>query len=255
MAQNGERDVQVNIAEAPRIAVVLTATISPSVEVPNLLIRDPKERLAEYLESVRWWSKLAARKNFELLVFENSGHASDLALFESERVSIVPVPIPEKDNLAKGKGAGESLMLQLSSELLRDYALILKCTGRLQVINAADLISRHLSSPTAEVVISWDSTLSKVDTRCFTVRPAFLRVWMSAIKHRVSDERGCDLESQSARWLLDQIIAGTHVVDFARSPAIVGNSASEGVAYSRHKARARMLIESFVRGRLKTDSR
>ena len=243
------------LTEAPKIAVVLTATIAPSTEIPNLIVRDSKERLAEYVRSVRWWSKLASKDNFDLFVFENSGHASDLSIFESERVSIVSVPIQESESVKRGKGAGESFMLRLSSEVLSDYALILKCTGRLQVINATDLISRHLSFPTAEVMISWDATLDKVDTRCFSVRPAFLRTWMSAIEHHVSDERGCDLESQSARWLMAQIIAGTQMVDFPRSPAIVGRSASEGVSYSRRKARARMLIESFVRGRLKTDPR
>jgi len=243
------------IGEKAKVAVALTATIEPSEAIPNLLIRHPSERLGEYLKSIQWWSKLANQHGFDLFVFENSGRTSDLSKFESESVSVVPAPIQDPTEVIRGKGAGESLILSFASKVLCDYALVLKCTGRLQVLNAPDLLSRHLSVPSAQVMISWNANFSQVDTRCFSVRPAFLREWMSAIESEVSDDQGFDLESQSAGWLLTQILAGHQIMDFSRSPAIVGRSGSEGVSYSQRKARARLLIEGVVRGRLRTDPR
>jgi len=243
------------IGETAKIAIALTATLEPSEAIPNLLIRDSSERLGEYSRSIHWWSKLANQNGFDLFVFENSGRASDLAIFESESVSIIPVPIQNPTEVIRGKGAGESLILSLASKVLSDYALVFKCTGRLRVLNAPDLMSRHLSVPSAQAMISWNANFSQVDTRCFSVRPAFLREWMSAIESEVSDDQGFDLESQSAGWLLTQILAGHQIMDFPRSPAIVGRSGSEGVSYSQRKALARLLIERVTRGRLKTDPR
>lgn len=240
---------------AQTIAIVLTATVDPDANLPNLAIRDPGERLSEYLRSFKWWSSFARRHNFHMFIFENSDNSTKFAHLQSSLISVVPVRVQEARMISKGKGAGEAAILSQAADRLKEYSLVLKTTGRLRVLNAEDLIRRHVSEPSVETMISWDPSLSKVDTRCFTVRPSFLGTWMAAIADQVSDDAGFDLESQSARWLMTQILNGQQVRDFARTPSIVGRSASEGVFYSERKARARAAVESVVRGRLRTDPR
>jgi len=238
-----------------KIALVLTATIKPSEATPNLMLRDPELRLREYSKSINWWSRLASKNDFDLFVFENSGSAQEISHLESQRVSVISVPSQDNASVRKGKGSGESAILRIAAETVSEYTLALKCTGRLQVLNAADLVERHLSVPEVETIIPWEATFRKVDTRCFTVRPAFLHKWMSEIESQVTDAIGCDLESQSAHWLLSQIHQGKQVADCSRTPAIIGKSGSVGVVYSRRKAVTRMYLEQLVRGRIRTDSR
>jgi hypothetical protein len=237
------------------IAVLLTATIQPSIKIPNLTIRDPKLRLKEYEKSIRWWTRCSSKNGFDLFVAENSGHAQDLRNFESSNVSIIAIEPQAEDSVLRGKGSGESQILKMASEVLSPYQLGLKCTGRLQVLNAAQLIHIHRLNPEVRAMISWDSSLNRVDTRCFSFQPSFLRNWMTSIEEVVSDEIGCDLESTSARWLMAQVLARQFVMDFPRTPAIVGRSGSVGITYTRRKALSRIVIERIVRGRLKTDPR
>lgn len=238
-----------------RVAIVLTATVDPDRNTPNLVIRNPNERFTAYLMSIKWWSQVAAKSKYDLFIFENSDSAKRFSPLESDVVSVISIEAQDPRSVLKGKGAGESKILFEAAEIVKDYSLALKCTGRLRVLNATEIIERHLAQPEVESMISWDSSLNKVDTRCFTVRPRFLRAWMGAICEQASDDVGCDLESQSARWLMRQILDGQQIRDFARTPAIVGRSASEGVSYSEYKARARSIVEKAVRGRLRTDQR
>lgn len=235
--------------------VVLTATISPDPKMPNLVVRDAKSRLDQYKRSVEWWAKTCSRYGYHLMVVENSGQVEKLAEFRSERVQLLAVAEQTSLEVRQGKGSGEAAMLMQASLALKEHPVILKCTGRLKVLNAADLIRSHLAEPNCETAIPWSSSFRKVDTRCFTANPHFLQTWMAQIQTLVSDEEGCDLESQSARWLLTQIAEGQQIHDTSRTPAIVGSSATQGIKYTERKARLRLSIEYVARAKLRTDPR
>jgi len=163
--------------------------------------------------------------------------------------------IQDERSVRRGKVSGEAQMLEHAAEVLASYQVLLKCTGRLQVLNAWTLLQTHLEYAHTSAFVSWEPSLKKIDTRCFTVHPNFLAEWMQEVGKHVSDEIGRDLESQSANWLIKRILAGSQVSDFNRSAALVGISGSTGIRYSKPKAHGRMLIERATHGRLRTDPR
>ena len=138
------REIQMN--QSPHI-VVLTATITPAAGMPGTLRSDPAVRLKDYCDAFRFYASLPHRAVDKILVLENSG--ADLDVFRrivnEEKVDkkVEYISISSAYDATKGKGYGEFLMLDeglAKSTLCTSASKIWKITGRLKILNLADLI-------------------------------------------------------------------------------------------------------------------
>jgi hypothetical protein len=133
------------------ILLVLTATITPPIGVPNLRRADPALRREDYRRGLTFYLKQPSTVIDRIVFLENSNSdVSDFRDLVQRQCNDKKVEILAFDGLdhppAYGRGYGEFKMLdigfQRSEELkaLQAQEVFWKVTGRLRVLNIADLI-------------------------------------------------------------------------------------------------------------------
>ena len=129
---------------------MLTATINPSANIPNLARRDPAMRRVDYEKSLSFYVTLLGRCFDAIVVCENSG--ADLSSLRAiagkagcagqvEFVSFTAPEIPPD----YGRAYGEMLLIDhalKNAENLRDQErqIVWKCTGRYMIRNLERLV-------------------------------------------------------------------------------------------------------------------
>jgi hypothetical protein len=136
--------------QRPEYLVVMTASVAPGPS-PHIIRADPKLRLNDYKNSLRFWLEQPHPKINRILFLENTGYdlselrkvASDYNTSgkEVEFVSMRRNDIPE----GRHYGYGEMLMLDHGlpqSSLRQRTSHMIKATGRLTFPNIGKLIDR-----------------------------------------------------------------------------------------------------------------
>jgi hypothetical protein len=226
--------------------IVLTATTVPPL-TPQLRLRDPGERLAQYMSSLRKWSCVSKELRAHIWFLDNSPRA-DLArlsegvaeLADQRRITFYEIPIPEDVHLA-GKGVGEAALFDAVASLLTkcgpQYQTLIKCTGRLTVLNAAATLTLPARGPQ----VALHSTLAHADSRFFAVPRKLWIDQLSGMGEEVSEAEGVWLEHVLAKRVLRAVSSGVPFQSFRCLPRYSGMSASTGAHYdtlSRRMARA-----------------
>src|SRR5262245_47401531 len=119
-----------------RHALLLTATVAPG-ETPDLEVRDPGQREAQYLDALGRWCG-ALPPHWTIVVAENSCWPAARFTEVGERCGreVQVLACADRGSQA-GKGVGEAGLLDdfARSELAQGCDWIFKCTGRLYVHN------------------------------------------------------------------------------------------------------------------------
>jgi hypothetical protein len=136
------------------VVLLLTATISPPANCPDLQRKDPQVRLADYKEALLFYLSRSNKLIDRIIFVENSD--SDLtplsdaanAFQHGKRIEFLSFEGGNKFPPEYGKGYGEMLLLNYAletSQMLSTFDTIWKATGRLILSNIEDLI-KHAPS-------------------------------------------------------------------------------------------------------------
>jgi len=132
-----------------RHVLVMTATITPPANTPLLDRSDPALRRKDYQEALRFYLELPTEQLGAIIFLENSGsELNDMDALgrqagQGKEVEIIGLPA-NTESPKFGKGYGEFKMLDqglAGSRILQPTDVLWKVTGRLKVLNLADLIA------------------------------------------------------------------------------------------------------------------
>lgn len=215
--------------------LILTGTIRPAKETEFLALRDEKERLRQYEESIRFFIRTEA---FSKIIFcENSNYGAEKLSYLAEeakerQVSLEILSFKGDAGQAKihGKGFGEGEIMQhlfQNSVLLEGESFFVKVTGRLKVDNIKDIVSKikegqcYFNIPNRTHREMYDTKIYAMPVKLFYGR--FLNVY-----DRVEDSKGIYLEKVYTAVIREH---GIRVKNFPRFPRVTGVSASTGADY------------------------
>lgn len=222
-------------AQRGALVGVVTGTICPSANMGQLILRDEKERLSQYLQGIR---ALIEAEAFHKIVFaENSGYgceAFDALQFVAAEHQVELECLSFCGDMEQccihGKGYGEGEIMEYvfgHSQLLKNEPYFVKITGRLQLDNAAELSTclrksrTYFNIPNRTKRDIYDTRIYAMPTKQF--EQDFLKEY-----GQVMDGEGVYLEHVYTRILKENHIK---VYNFPRYPRIRGISGSGGAIY------------------------
>ncbi len=131
------------------VALLMTATIAPPSNAPELARNDAKLRLADYCEALRFYLTIPDHILKKIIFIDNSD--SDLSALEAvasetlHRKTVELIKFQGNNHPPEfGKGYGEFKLIDYGiahSTLLSPEDLVWKVTGRLRVLNLCQLIN------------------------------------------------------------------------------------------------------------------
>lgn len=212
------------------IRIVLTAAIRPQSDY-RLNLTDPTERSRQYSEALLKWCDWAQAEGDATIVFiENSG--ADLEAFANDALGTIPdllhlvsAPTPPMDIVSLGKGASESLMLDLFAAKYSDDSddtIWLKTTGRLYVTNLSKILPKTLTEDSILGRLSLD--LQHADARLFGASAKNWKRFFRDMGDDVDESRDRRLEHVLARRLCMGVGSGADLQRFLGQPQIEGVS-------------------------------
>jgi hypothetical protein len=231
---------------APRIAVILTATIDPG-GTPLLTLRDPEQRLADYLRAFRSW--LAT--TYPLVVCENSGaDLAPLRAIADEGGRPVEL-LGYNDNTAaqsRGKGAGEAEILRhvlAESKTAADADLLMKVSGRYYIRNVDRLLRRTLSLGDADSYADLWWWFRDAQSDCFLATRNFIARYLLPHAEAIDDSAGFYLEHALARAVQSSLADGGRWLPLGLAPDLIGTSGTFG--WTRAESLPRRLVGELRR--------
>lgn len=222
-------------AQKGRIVGIVTGTIRPSSQMEQLVVRDEKERLEQYLQGLR---PLVESEAFSKIIFaENSNYGGDifeglLQRAEEHQTQLEYLSFQGDTEQAgiHGKGYGEGEIMRYvfqHSELLKNEPYFVKMTGRLQIDNIAKLTS-SLKKTRTYFNIPNPTRRDIYDTRIYAMPVKQFEEYFENEYGRVMDREGVFLEHVYTGILRDNHI---YVSNFPLYPRIRGVSGSGGLTY------------------------
>lgn len=215
---------------------IITGTISPAAHMSQLVLRDEKERLKQYKDSIQ--SVLCSGAFNKVVFCENSNYGTEEMAYLTEvaedngaELELLSFQGNVEKACIHGKGYGEGEIMDYvfsHSELLRKEAYFVKITGRLKVDNIKDIVSR-MNRQRTYFNIPNRTRRDIYDTRMYGMPVNQFRDYFLHSYEQVMDEQGIFLEMVYTR-ILQQ--CGIKVCNFPRYPRIVGISGSGGIVYS-----------------------
>lgn len=217
--------------ERIRGPLLMTATINPG-PTPFLMVRDPRERLRDYVASLMSW---VCHGPFQAIVIcENSGAGGMLERLcpwaDAHETSLEVLSFT--GNAAcreKGKGHGEGEIIGYAltnSRLLKDATTFHKVTGRLYVENAFRFVDMSRESENV-FSVGTHGGRPHVDTRFFKAGRRFYREHLETAHLSVDDHRNhFYLENAYAAVLSGMV--GSSVRQMPVTPAFIGRDGTNG---------------------------
>lgn len=230
---------------------IITGTIKPDQEIEQLVLRNPEERLRQYIDSLLFLIDSGA---FSGIVFcENSNF--DLKQFDTVRNSAQKKKVAleifsfqgnAEETSAHGKGYGEGEIMDYvfsSSNLIKEAPCFVKITGRLKVENIRAITTR-MDARKTYFNIPNRTRRDMYDTRIYAMPTEQFQSKFRKQYYRVKDGEGIFLEKVYTQILEEEKI---RVTNFPRYPRIVGISGSMGIPYSyvEWKCRIKDLLSHF----------
>ena len=208
----------------------------------QLVRADAGLRLGDYCEALRWYLRLPDELFDSVIVLENSG--SDLQPFAelaerqrtSKRVELLSTSVGAPPEC--GKGYGEALMIEeglRQSRMLDAEAPFWKVTGRLRVVNLAELVRTapqefDLYCDLRDVPLIADTLGGNhwMETRLFATTPA---TYLSLFENQVQCQD--TIEKRFYPLVREAMAAGNLAVPprFRRHPVFDGVCGRSGASY------------------------
>jgi hypothetical protein len=214
-----------------KIIVLLTATVNPGA-TPFVVRADPTMRLRDYRMALDNW---VAQGNFtRLIVCENSG--ADLSVLKqvaaSRRMPDVYFISYVDGGVGEKRGKGYAELLEIERALGCDVRIerediVIKCTGRLQIKNAARLLTR-ITTLEFDVMCDLRKYLTIADSRIFAATREFLEDYLIPRREMINDSAGVYFEHALAMACVAAVADGKAWRPFPVLPEIIGISGSTG---------------------------
>jgi hypothetical protein len=220
--------------------------VSPG-QTPDLVLRDPQEREANYLSALARWCK-ALPSNWSIAVAENSNWPSSrFAAIGDQFGRSIQVLQCEDRGSHEGKSIGEAGLVDdfAAAGLAQDFDWIFKCTGRLFVhnINACLPTLDGASGVCASIVPS----LEHMDSRFFGASREVFLEYFTDMGEEIDEAENIYFEHIAARRMLLALSAGHRFLPFEELPYFIGRSASIGIPYHGGSIRAKWFLRQQVR--------
>lgn len=236
---------------------IITGTIRPPQQMRQLILRDEKERLRQYEESVRFFLDSGA---FSKVIFcENSNYGLkglsyllDIATKNRIELELLSFQGNTEKSSIHGKGYGEGEIMEYvfsHSKIADSETYFVKITGRLKVDNIKDIVT-HIDQSRIYFNIPNRTRRDIYDTRFYGMPSDQFKKLFVGIYGRVMDDQGVFLEKLYTQIILDKKI---NVTNFPRYPRIVGVSGSGGgvYTYTEWKCRIRDVLSQMNLYRVK----
>lgn len=213
-------------------AILLTAAVLPRPEFA-VAVADPARRLAQYIDAVDRWAKVAGSLEYKLVVMETSGFGSDLktALKESHQVQVLDHS-PSELSIGGGKGAIEAEAIESAidtiAQVCSPLCSVFKVTGRLAVVKPESLLV-PLATDTFRVRRTLDRSFC--DTRMLGFTIGGWKRWLTGMQSEVQDSRERYLEHVVAQRLVLAEFEGATVGRYTQKPRFIGQSGTSGSIY------------------------
>lgn len=214
---------------------IITGTISPAKQMGQLILRDEKERLKQYKDSIQ--SVLCSGAFSKVVFCENSNYGigdmtylKDIAGENDVELELLSFQGNEEKACIHGKGYGEGEIMDYvfsHSKLIGTEDYFVKITGRLKIDNMKDIVSRMKRQRTYFNIPN-RTIRNFYDTRIYGMPAGQFQEYFLHSYEQVMDERGIFLETVYTKILLERNVK---VSNFPRYPRIVGVSGSVGVVY------------------------
>jgi hypothetical protein len=213
-------------------ALLMPSAVAPSADTPFQALVDPKIRLHQTVKAISYWTKLAEKNDFEVLVADNTGFGVKIlemlpkSTLKSKVLRVIDVPAISKEDIIRGKGAGETSTLIAGLEYLQlsDKAIVAKVNARYIATNGLfliDEIENHFD------FAAWPRPqLDSVDTTFFAGNVGFLREAFQFVYEETDDLRERFVENLYAQVSIRNL--SCKYVRFNYSPAIKGQSGTTG---------------------------
>ena len=240
--------------EKKKKVLLITASILPQ-EKRFLKLKEPKQRLKQYLDSLRFY--IVQTNITKIVLCDNSGYEFPienmlaLARKYGKKLEIIQF-IGNKEKIAvNGKGYGEGEIIEYAlqhSRLLREAKYFIKITGRIKVTNIDKIIEkmditkvymnkviRNFRRPKKE---------TKIDTILYGIPKEIYATTLADAYMSVCDKRGIYLE----HVFYDRIVQNKLVIyNIPQFPIINGVSGSLGNRYQESIGWERCLYELLSR--------
>lgn len=215
---------------------IITGTVNPPQQMGQLTLRDEKERLRQYEESIQFFLESGA---FSKIVFcENSNygtegfsHLLEIAEREGIELELLSFQGDTKESCIHGKGYGEGEIMEYvfsHSAAVGAETYFVKLTGRLKVDNIRDIVARMDQNKTYFNIPN-RTRRDIYDTRIYGMPVGQFKDIFIDCYGQVMDEQGVYLEKVYTQIILDNKIK---VTNFSKYPRIVGISGSGGAVYT-----------------------
>lgn len=224
-------------AQRRKILGIVTGTICPSTHMGQLVLRNEKERLEQYLSALRTLIESGA---FSKIIFaENSNYGCNgeqfnilqqSAIEHQTELEFLSFQGDAEQACIHGKGYGEGEIMKYvfqNSELMKEESYFVKMTGRLQIDNIDGIVT-NLKKTGTYFNIPNSTRRDIYDTRIYAMPiKQFEEFFMDEYVH-VMDSEGIYLEHVYTEILCKNRI---HVSNFPKYPRIKGISGSGGIIY------------------------
>lgn len=228
-----------------RHALLLTATVAPH-ETPDLLLRDPHRREAQYLDALARWCR-ALPPDWAIVVAENSSWpASPFVDVGRELGRKVHVLECADRGSNAGKGVGEAGLLDdfARCELAQSCEWIFKCTGRLYVDNFEKCLPSLDGDGVCAAIVP---ALNHMDSRFFGASRGVFHEYFTDMGAEIEEREGIFFEHVAARRMLASLGAGHAFRPFETLPYVIGRSASLDASYHGRGVRLKTALRQQVR--------
>lgn len=230
---------------------IITGTIKPDSSMTQLVIKDERERMRQYVDSLLFFIKSGA---FRKIVFcDNSNYGTKSLSFLKQtadehcvNLEMLSFQGDVKMITKHGKGYGEGEIMSYvfqHSELVRDEEFFVKITGRMKIDNIKKIVSYMKKNKTYFNIPNY--TIKDIyDTRIYGMPVKQFKEYFLNGFIRVQDDEGIYLEHVYTDILKNE---GIKVANFPRYPRIVGISGSTGnvYGYTEWKCKIKDILSLF----------
>lgn len=217
------------------MVIIITAAIAPKSSVKQLVLRDPKERLNQYISALE--HMIDKRPDAKLVFCDNSGFGIEAfedvkrkALDNNMELEVLSFTGDSEKAAQHGKGYGEGEIVKYAlenSKLIAGEDYMIKVTGRLKVDNIAAIVRRVRRNRVYFNVPNIHRT-DIFDTRIYAMPIDVFKDYFMDYYQKVDDEGGYYLEHAYTDAILENHIKTSN---FPRYPRIIGSSGSGGARY------------------------
>jgi hypothetical protein len=239
------------------VVLIMTATIRPPINTPDLVRLDPKIRTLDYSEALKYYLNIGSDYIDRIIFADNSD--SDLgdikgvekSIKHGKTVEFISFPSGNKYPPEYGKGYGEMMMLNYvldNAKIITRSDIFWKATGRLILMNIESLIK---SAPHPYAIYCDLHNSFKILSLDYFFDPRFYSFTMDGYNNYLRSSADKLKYSHIEHYYFDILKEGVEpgkvVPRFKKQPIIKGYSAAANDNYFTLRKRTQRQIQQILR--------